>query len=209
MLLKSLSTLLCSRKPGEAQKENNVKLDITPNLTRQLIIKKNITGECFANQTRRMPRFLGCFVKCFYLVWCKIIGITLTVQECIGEGASKAVPTWCAVSIARVSRGTATGWRVVANVNVVASTESRSIRRTVVNGISVRTILPCLRQFHRCPSWLVNKRENKCLRIISIPLATAITCWEIKKWKGLSTHTLCLKIWIHTDKKISDTTSNN
>ena len=156
-----------------------------------------------------MPRFLGCFVKCFYLVWCKMIGITLTVQECIGEGASIAVPTWCAVSMARVSIGTATGWRVVANVNVVASTESRSIRRAVVNGISVRTILPCLRQFHRCPSWLVNKRENKCLWIISIPAATAVTCWKIKKWKGLSTHTLCLKIWIHTDKKISDTTSNN
>ena len=155
-----------------------------------------------------MPRFLGCFVKCFYLVWCKTIGITLTVQECKGEAASIAVPTWCAVSMARVSIGIATGWRVVDNVNVVASTESRSIRRAVVYGISVRTILPCLRQFHRCPSWLVNKWENKCLWIISI-LAAVITCWENKKWKGSSTHTLCLKIWIHTDKKMSGTTSNN
>ena len=154
-----------------------------------------------------MPRFLACFVKCFYLVWCKIIGITLTVQECIGEAASISVPTWCTVSIARGSIGTATGWRVVGNVNVMGSTESRSIRRTVIYGISVITILPCLRQFHRCPSWLVNKRENKCLWIISI--LAAVTCWEITTWKGLSTHRLCLKIWIHTDKKMSDTTRNN
>ena len=92
-----------------------------------------------------------------------MIGITLTVQECIGEGALIAVPTWCAVGMAKVSIGTATGRRVVGNVNVMASTESRSIIGAVVNGISVRTILPCLRQFHRRPSWLVNKRENKCL----------------------------------------------
>ena len=109
-----------------------------------------------------------------------MMGITLTVQECIGEGASIAVPTWCAVSMARVSIGIVTGRRVVANVNAVASTESRPIRRTVFNGISVRTILPCLRQFHRRPSWLVNQREKECLGIISI-LAPAVTCWGNKK----------------------------
>ena len=190
------------------KKKNNVSLILLQIWPDSSLVKTH-NRWVFCKSTRRMPRFLGCFVKCFYLVWCKIIGITLTVQECIGEGASIAVPTWCAVSMARVSKGTATGWRVVAKVNVVASTESRSFRRAVVNGISVRTIIPCLRQFHRCPSWLVKKRENKCLWIISIPGATAVTCWEIKKWKGLSTHTLCLKIWIHTDKKISDTTSNN
>ena len=71
--------------------------------------KKKNTSECFANQTRRMTRFLDCFVKCFYLVWCKIIGIALTVQECIGEGACIAIPTGCAVSMAKVSIGTASG----------------------------------------------------------------------------------------------------
>ena len=128
-----------------------------------------------------MPQFLGCFVKCFYFVWSKLIS---ACQKCLGKGASIAVPTRCTVSITKVSIGIATGWRVVGNVNVMASSENRSVRRAAdAYGISFVTILPCLRQFHRCPSWLVNKRENKCLRIISIPTATAVTCWEIKKWK--------------------------
>ena len=129
-----------------------------------------------------MPQFLGCFVKCFYFVWSKSIS---ACQKCPSESASIAVPTWCAVSIARVDIVTATGWRVVGNVNVMAPTESRSIRRAVVYGLSVITIQPCLRQFHRRPSWLVNQREKKCLGIIS-SLAAAGTCWKNKRWKGWS-----------------------
>ena len=129
-----------------------------------------------------MPQFLGCFVKCFYFVWSKSIS---ACQKCPSESASIAVPTWCAVSIARFDIVTATGWRVVGNVNVMAPTESRSIRRAVVYGLSVITIQPCLRQFHRRPSWLVNQREKKCLGIIS-SLAAAGTCWKNKRWKGWS-----------------------
>ena len=136
-----------------------------------------------------MSQFLGCLVKCFYFVWSKMIS---ACQKCIGKGASKAVATWCAVLPAKVSMGTATGWRVVVNGNVKAS-ESRSIRRTVVYWISVRTMLPCLRQFHRCPSWFVHQREKKCLGIISIPRATAYTCWENKKWKRWPMHTISFK----------------
>ena len=128
-----------------------------------------------------MQQFLGCFVKCFYFVWSKLIS---ACQKCLGKGASIAIPSWCAVSPAKVGIGIATGWRVVDNVNVMAPTESRSIRRAVVNGISVRTILPCLRQFHRRPSWLVNQREKKCLGIISNMAAG--TCWKNKRWKGWS-----------------------
>ena len=146
-----------------------------------------------------MLQFSGCFVKCFYFIWSKMI-ITSSCQKCPGEGASIAVPARWAVSIAKVGIGTATGWRVVGNVNVMASSESRSIRRAVVYGISVRTILPCLRQFHRCPSWLVNQREKKCLGIISV--LAAGTCSENKKWKRWSMHRLRSKIGIHTDKKI-------
>ena len=134
-----------------------------------------------------MPQFLGCFVKCFYFVWSKIIS---ACQKCIGKGASKAVATWCAVLPAKVSMGTATGWRVVVNGNVKVS-ESRSIRRTVVYWISVRTKLPCLRQFHRCPSWFVNQREKKCLGIIS--MLAAGTCWENKKRKRWPMHTISFK----------------
>ena len=144
-----------------------------------------------------MPQFLGCLVKCFYFVWSKLIG---ACQKCLGKGASIAVPTRCTVSITKVSIGIATGWRVVGNVNVMASSEYRSIRRAVVYGISVRTILPCLRQFHRRPSWLVNQREKKCLGIISI-LAATVTCCENKKWKGWSMHRLS-KIRIHAEKQI-------
>ena len=65
-----------------------------------------------------------------------------------------------------------------------APTESRSIRRAVVYGLSSRTILPSLRQFHRRPSWIVNQWEKKCLGIISS--LAAGTCWENRRWKGWS-----------------------
>ena len=135
-----------------------------------------------------MLQFLGCFVKCFYFVWNKSIS---ACQKCHGKGVSKAVPTWCAVSIAKVRRGTATGWRVVGNVNVMASTENRSIRRAGVYWIAVRTILPCLRQFHRCPSWLVHQREKECLGIIMI--LAAVTCWENKKMKKMTNAQISFK----------------
>ena len=148
-----------------------------------------------------MPQFLGCLVKCFYVIWNKII-ITSSCQKRSGEGVSRVVPAWWAVSIAKVGIGIATGWRVVGNVNVMASSESRSIRRAVVYGADiVVTIRPCLRQFHRRPSWFVYQREKECLGIISI-LAAAVTCWENNKWKGLAIQRLRSKIGIHTDKKI-------
>ena len=127
------------------------------------------------------PQFLGCFVKCFYFVWSKLIS---ACQKCVGDGASIAVPTWCTVSMAKVSIGIAIRWRVVGNVNVMAPTESRSIRGAAVYGISVITIQPCLRKFHRRQSWLVNQREKKCLGIISN--LAAGTCWKNKRWKGWS-----------------------
>ena len=125
---------------------------------------------------------LGCFVKCFYFVWSKII-ITSSCQKCLGEGVSIVVPARWAVGMAKVGIGTATRWRVVGNDNVMASSENRSIRRAVVYGEVVRTMLPCLRQFHRRPSWFVNQREKKCLGIISS--LAAGTCWENKKRKKL------------------------
>ena len=124
-----------------------------------------------------MPQ-LGCFVKRFYFIWCKIIRITLSLQECVGKEVLIAVPAWWAVSIARISVGTATGWRVVGNINATASTKSRSIRRAIVYGMIVISIS---RQFHRCPSWFVNQREKKCRWIVSILRATAVTCTGKKK----------------------------
>ena len=129
-----------------------------------------------------MPQ-LGCFVKRFYFVWCKMTRITLPLQECVGEGTSRAVPAWWGVSMAKISIGTTTGWRVVDNFNVMASTKSRSIRRAIVYGT---TVISIRRQFHRCPSWFVNQREKKCRWIVSIPGATAVTCSEKKKWKARS-----------------------
>ena len=129
-----------------------------------------------------MPQ-LGCFVKRFYFVWCKITRITLPLQECVGEDTSRAVPAWWGVSMAKISIGTTTGWRVVDNFNVMASTKSRSIRRAIVYGTTVTSIR---RQFHRCPSWFVNQREKKCRWIVSIPGATAVTWTGKKKWKARS-----------------------
>ena len=169
-----------------------------------LFIKKKLSwlNQCNINwlsslKLNTMPQFLGCFVKCFHFVWSKLIS---ACQKCLSEGASIAVPTWCAVIMAKVGIGIATRWRVVDNVNVMASTESRSIIIAVVYGVGiVITIPPCLRQFHRRPSWLVNQREKECLGIISI--LAAVTCWENKKWKGWSMNRLRSKIRIHTDKK--------
>ena len=159
---------------------NIFKLQLFHRLTRILIERLR------AQTDRRWFRsyLLGCFVKCFHFVWSKRM-ITSSCQKCPGEDVIIVVPAWWAVSIAKVGIGTATRWRVVGNVNVIASSESRSIIRAVVYGISVRTTLPCLRKFHRRPSWLVNQREKKCLGIISVPGAAAGTCWENKKRKML------------------------
>ena len=64
----------------------------------------------------------------------------------------------------------------------MACSESRSIcmRRAFEYRISVIIILPCLRQFHRRPSWFVNQREKKCLGIILI-LAAGTCCEKIRK----------------------------
>ena len=172
---------LIDKKPAVNYLWSNVlKLQLFHRLTWILIERLR------AQTDRRWFRsyLLGCFVKCFYFVWSKIIISTSSCQKCLGEGVSMVVPARWAVSIAKVGIGTATGWSVVVNGNVPAS-ENRSIRRAVVYGISVRTILPCLRQFHRRPSWLVYQREKECLGIISIPVATAVTCWENKKRKML------------------------
>ena len=144
---------------------------------------------------KTMPQFLGCLVKCFYFVWSKLIS---ACQKCLSEGVSIAVPTWCAVSMAKVGKGSAS--RCLVNGNVMASTESRSIRGTVVYGVGiVITILPCLRQFQGRPSWLVYQREKECLGIIST--LAAVTCWENKKSEGWSMKRLGSKIPIYTDKK--------
>ena len=150
-----------------------------------------------------MLQFSGCFVKCFYFIWSKMI-ITSSCQKCPGEGAWVLIPARWAVSIAKVGIGIATGWRVVDNFNVMACPEFWSTSRAVVYGVSVITIWSCLRQFQGRPSWIVSQREKECLGIISIPGATAVTCWENKKWEGwdISMHRLRSKIRNHTDKKI-------
>ena len=160
------------------------------------LIQCNILNWLSSLKLNTMPQFLGCFVKCFYFVWSKLKS---ACQKCPDKGALMVVPAWWAVGIAKVGMGNASGWRVVGNVNVMPSSESRSIIRAVVYGFSVITILPCLRQFHRCQSWLVNQREKECLGIISI-LAATVTCWG--KWKWLAIQRLRSKIGIHTDKKI-------
>ena len=145
-----------------------------------------------------MPQ-LGCFVKRFYFIWCKMIRITLSLQECVGEGASIAVPAWWGVSRAKISIGTTTRWRVVGNINVMASTKSRSIRRAIIYGIPVISIRG---QFHRCSSWFINQREKKCRWIVSIPEATAVTCTGKKEMKS-KINAQASKIPICTVRKVT------
>ena len=97
--------------------------------------------------------YLGCFVECFYFVWCEAV---CSCQECSGEGGAVPVsPRW-AVSPAKVASRMAIGWGVVVNVKVMSSSEYRAIWGVKIYGIcSAWTVFPCLRQFNRCPSWLV------------------------------------------------------
>ena len=120
---------------------------------------------------------LGCFVKSFYFVWCEV---GWSCQEWFGEGAAVAVSARWAVSGAKVAVRIAIGRRVVGNVNVKSFSECRPIGKTKVYGPSVKTISPCLRQFDRCPSWLVHQWKQKRFWVGLIP-AIVPGDWERKE----------------------------
>ena len=121
---------------------------------------------------------LGCFVKSFYFVWCEAVR---SCQECSGEGAAVAVSAWWAVSVAKVAVRIAIGWCVVVNVNVISSSECWPMWSMPVYRITpVRAIFPRLRQFDRCPSWLVHQWKQKRFWVVSIP-AIVTGDWERKE----------------------------
>ena len=111
---------------------------------------------------------LGCFVKSFYFVWSEG---GWSCQECSGEGAAVAVSARWAVSVAKVA---------VIRAHVISSSECRPIGFATVYGTSVIAISPCLRQFDRCPSWLVHQWEQKRFIVVSIPAIVTVG-WERKE----------------------------
>ena len=119
----------------------------------------------------------GCFVKNFYFVWCEPVS---SCQECLGEGAAVAVTARWAVSIAKVAVRIAIGRRVVGNVNVTSTSEWRPKVIGRAYGTFVISIFPGLRQFDRCPSWLVHQWKQKRFWIVMIR-AIAIVDWERKE----------------------------
>ena len=118
----------------------------------------------------------GCFVKSFYFVWCELVS---SCQECLGEGAG-AVPSRWAVSMAKVAVRIAIGRRVVGNVNVKSSSECRPIVIVSAYGTFVKSIFPGLRQFDRCPSWLVHQWKQKRFWIVLIRVIVTLG-WERKE----------------------------
>ena len=94
-------------------------------------------------------RHLEWFVECFYFVWCEEVW---SCQECSGEGGAVAVSSrWVVISMAKVTVRTG-----AVQANVMSSSECRAIwvvRKWWI--CSAWTVFPCLRQFNRCPSWLV------------------------------------------------------
>ena len=120
---------------------------------------------------------LGCFVKSFYFVWCEVVW---SCQECSGEGAAVAVSSRWAVSMAKVAVRIAIGRRVVGNVNVKSSSECRPIVIVSVYGTFVKSIFPGLRQFDRCPSWLVHQWKQKRFWIVLIRAIVTLG-WERKE----------------------------
>ena len=120
----------------------------------------------------------GCFVKSLYFVWCET---GCSSQECLGEGAAVAVSARWAVSVAKVAVRMSIGWRVVVNGNVPSSSEWRPIVRWVKwYGSPVWTIYPCLRQFDRCPSWLVHQWKQERFWVVLIP-GIQTDGWERKE----------------------------
>ena len=97
-----------------------------------------------------------CFVKSFYLVRCELVS---SCQECVGECAAVAVTARWTVSVAKVAVSIDVGSRVVVNANVISASESWSQYWVTTYGSTVRTVFPCLRQFKRCPSWIVYQWE--------------------------------------------------
>ena len=119
----------------------------------------------------------GCFVKNFYFVWCELVS---SCQECLGEGAAVAVPARWAVSIAKVAVRIAIGRRVVGNVNVTSTSEWRPTVIGRAYGTFVISIFPGLRQFDRCPSWLVHQWKQKRFWIVLIRAIVTVG-WERKE----------------------------
>ena len=121
----------------------------------------------------------GCFVKSFYFVWCEAES---SCQECLGEVAVVAVPARWAVSIAKVAKRIAIGRRVVGNVNVISTSKCRPIVIVRVYGMFFISIFPGLRQFDRCPSWLVHQWKQKRFWIVSRSGIVTLG-WERKEKK--------------------------
>ena len=111
--------------------------------------------------------FLSCFIKCLHFVRLKVLG---SCQECLGEGAAIAVPAWCTVGPAKVCVWIYVWWCVVGYVNVVSSSECRSIRWAAVYSIAVGTgtIVSWWWQFNRRPAWLVDEWKQKRFWIVVI-----------------------------------------
>ena len=124
----------------------------------------------------------GCFVKCFYFVWSEIVW---SCQERLGEGGAVAVSSRWAVGMAKVAVRIGIWWGVVGNVNVMSISKCRPIRWPAVYGIcSSWTVFPSLRQFNRCPSWLVYQWKQKGFWVVLVP-----TSWiyeEKRNWKQVS-----------------------
>ena len=113
----------------------------------------------------RLFAFLSCFVESFYFIRLEVIS---SRQECSCKGAAIAVPTRGGVGVTKVlSVWVSIWWCVVRYVNIMTP-ESRSTRGAAVCGVPVITILSCLSQFHRRPSWLVYQWKQESFRIISI-----------------------------------------
>ena len=143
-------------------------------------------------------------VKGFYFVWSERVS---SCQECLGEGAAVAVPARWTVSMAKLAIWIAIGWRGVGNVNVMSSSEGGPIRWTKKYGIcSVRTICSCLRQFNRCPSWLVHQWKQKGFGVVLI--LTAGIYQREKKWKTVVTSDAILILTCETISHVQRVTQS-
>ena len=148
--------------------------------------------------------FLIWLVKGFYFVWSEVVS---SCQECLGEGAAVAVPARWTVSMAKVAVWIAIGWRGVGNINVISSAECRSIRWNKTYGIcSSGTISSCLRQFNRCPSWLVHQWKQKGFGVVLI--LTAGIYQREKKWKTAVTRDAILILTCETISHVQRVTQS-
>lgn len=113
----------------------------------------------------KYPYYFNSFVSSSFIEHFNFIRLksVTSCQEWLGEGTAISVARWWTVGESKVRVRT---WAV--NVNILSSAKSGSMARTTVYGVTTKTILSCLWEFHWSPAWLPSQWEQKGARTVMV-----------------------------------------